>query len=102
MEPAAYAKIRRNPKFQELVQQRNSLARLLSVTMLALYFGFILLVAFAPGFLGTPLSSGGVTTVGIPIGLLVIVSTFVLTGIYVAKANTTFDSLNQQILEESK
>lgn len=101
MEPAAYAKIRQNPKFTELVRQRNKLARTLTIVMLALYFGFIVLVAFAPGFLGTPIG-GGVTTVGIPIGLLVIISTFVLTGIYVAKANTTFDSLNEQILRESE
>lgn len=101
MEPAAYAKIRQNPKFTELVRQRNKLAGTLTIVMLALYFGFIVLVAFAPGFLGTPIG-GGVTTIGIPIGLLVIVSTFVLTGIYVAKANTTFDSLNEQILRESE
>lgn len=102
MEPAAYAKIRQNPKFAELVQQRNSLARLLTILMLVFYFGFILLVAFAPGFLGTPISAGSVTTIGIPVGLTVIVAAFVLTGIYVAKANTTFDNLNEQIIEESK
>ena len=102
MEPAAYAKIRRNPKFAELVQQRNSLARLLTILILLFYFGFILLVAFAPGFLGTPIAAGSVTTIGIPVGVLVIVAAFVLTGIYVAKANTTFDSLNEQIIEESK
>jgi uncharacterized membrane protein (DUF485 family) len=101
MEPAAYAKIRRNPKFAELVQQRNALARTLTIAMFVFYFGFILLVAFGKGFLGMPIG-GGVTTIGIPLGVLVIVSAFVLTGIYVAKANTTFDNLNQQILEESK
>ena len=102
MEPAAYAKIRRNPKFAELVQQRNTLARSLTIAMFVLYFGFILLVAFAPSFLGTPIAEGSVTTIGIPVGVLVIVSAFVLTGIYVAKANSTFDTLNQQIIEESK
>jgi uncharacterized membrane protein (DUF485 family) len=102
MEPAAYAKIRRNPKFAELVQQRNTLARNLTIAMFVLYFGFILLVAFAPSFLGTPIAEGSVTTIGIPVGILVIVSAFVLTGIYVAKANSTFDTLNQQIIEESK
>lgn len=102
MEPAAYAKIRQHPKFAELVQQRNRLARILTIVMLVFYFGFILLVAFAPGFLGMPISEGSVTTIGIPIGLFVIISTFVLTGIYVAKANTTFDQLNRQILEETK
>jgi uncharacterized membrane protein (DUF485 family) len=102
MEPAAYATIRRNPKFQQLVEQRNKLARVLSIVMLAIYFGFILLVAFGKGFLGTPLSDSGVMTIGIPVGLIVIVSAFVLTGIYVSKANTTFDDLNNQILGDLK
>ena len=39
MEPAAYAKIRRNPKFVELVSQRNRLARILTIAMLVIYFG---------------------------------------------------------------
>jgi uncharacterized membrane protein (DUF485 family) len=102
MEPAGYAKIRHNPKFAELVHQRNALARTLTIVMFVLYFGFILLVAFGKGFLGMPISDGSITTVGILVGLLVIVSAFVLTGIYVAKANTTFDTLNRQIIEESK
>src|SRR4051812_12972945 len=99
MEPAAYAKIRSNPKFIELVHKRNVLARTLTSLMLLIYFGFILLVAFAPGFLGTPLGTG-VATVGIPIGLFVIISAFVLTGIYVGRANTKFDELNVQIIRE--
>ena len=100
MEPAAYASIRRNPKFAELVQQRNKLARTLTIVMLIIYFGFILLVAFVPGLLGTPLSAGSVTTIGIPLGILVIVSAFVLTGIYVGKANSEFDRLNTELLRE--
>ena len=34
------------------------------------------------------------------IGLFVIVSAFILTGIYVAKANTSFDQINEEILRE--
>ncbi len=100
MEPVSYAKIRQNPKFAELVRQRNALARTLTITMLVIYFGFILLVAFAPGLLAVKI--GTVTTIGIPLGLLVIVSAFVLTGIYVAKANTSFDRLNEELLREVK
>ncbi len=100
MEPVSYAKIRQNPKFAELVQQRNALARTLTIAMLVIYFGFILLVAFAPGLLAVKI--GTVTTIGIPLGLLVIVSAFVLTGIYVARANTSFDRLNDELLREVK
>ena len=46
--------------------------------------------------------AGGVTTVGIPLGLFVIISAFVLTGIYVRRANSEFDALIRQIIEEAK
>lgn len=95
-------RILENPKFQELVAKRDSFALTLSVLMLAIYFGFILLVAFAKGFLGTPIGAGMVTTWGLPIGVGTIVSAFILTGIYVNRANGEFDEMNRQILEETK
>lgn len=100
-DPAAYRRIESNPKFRELVESRGRLATILSIAMLVIYFGFILIVAFAPGILGTRIGDG-VITLGIPLGLLVIISAFVLTGIYVAKANSTFDRLNDELLREVK
>lgn len=99
MDPTVYQRIENDPRFKELVEQRGRFARTLTIIMLAIYFGFILIVAFAPSFLGTPIGDG-VTTIGIPLGLVVIVSAFVLTGIYVAKANSTFDRLNSELLRE--
>lgn len=90
-----------NPKFQELIAKRSAFAWTLSIAMLLIYFGFILLVAFGKAFLGTRLGVG-VTTWGVPVGVFVIVSAFILTGIYVRRANGEFDELNRQILEESK
>jgi uncharacterized membrane protein (DUF485 family) len=90
-----------NPKFQELVSARKSLAWSLTALMIAIYFGFILLIAFDPKLLGTRIGDG-VMTVGIPVGLFVIIAAFVLTGIYVARANATYDALTRQIVEESK
>jgi uncharacterized membrane protein (DUF485 family) len=95
-------KITRNPKFQELVRSRSSLGWTLTWVMLAIYLGFILLVAFNKPLLATPLAAGVTTTWGIPIGLFVIVSAFILTGIYVSKANAKYDTLTRQIVEESK
>jgi len=95
------AKIERDPNYQELVRRRSSLGWMLSLIMLVIYFGFILLVAYAPKFLGTPIGSG-VTTIGIPIGLSVIVLAFVLTGIYVRQANSSYDVLIRKIVEESR
>ena len=95
-------KITRNPKFQELVKSRSSLGWTLTWAMLAIYLGFIMLVAFNKPFLATPLAAGVTTTWGIPIGLFVIISAFILTGIYVSKANAKYDALTRQIVEESK
>ena len=39
--------------------------------------------------------------IGIPIGIGVIVSAFILVGIYVLRANATYDSLTREIVEES-
>lgn len=94
-------KIRNNPKFHELVRKRTSFAWTLSAVMLAIYFGFILLIAYGKSFLGSSLS-GGVTTIGFPIGVGVILAAIALTGVYVRRANTEFDELNRQIIEEAR
>lgn len=94
-------KVRANPKFAELVRKRNSLALTLTIAMLVIYFGFILLVAFDKTLLATPIGAG-VTTVGIPIGLFVIVSAFLLTGFYVMRANAEYDVLTRSIVEDAK
>ena len=98
---ANYQTIERTPAYRDLVSKRSKLGWTLSAVMLVIYFGFILLVAYAPKFLGMPLGAG-VMTVGIPVGLAVIVSAFVLTGLYVRRANTEFDALTRQIVEEAK
>lgn len=95
-----FRRIEASPRFQTLVRRRSRFAWLLSAIMLALYVGFILVIAFWPGWLGTPLSAGSVTTLGIPVGIGVIVSAFVLTGIYVWRANGEFDRLTAELLQE--
>ena len=85
-----------NPKFQELVRERSSFAWTLSIIMLVIYYGFVLLVAFGKGFLATKIG-GGVTSIGMIIGLLVILSAVVLTGIYTQRANSRYDDLTEKL-----
>ena len=96
------SRVKLDPQFQELIAKRTRFAWLLSAAMLAIYFGFIFIIAFAPKVLGVPLAAGAVTTVGIPVGLFVIVAAFVLTGIYVHRANSEFDTITRQIIERAK
>jgi uncharacterized membrane protein (DUF485 family) len=92
-------RIRANPKYQELRRKRNSFGWSLAVAMLVVYYGYISLIAFNKPFLSQPLGTG-VTTIGVPIGMSVIIFTIVITGIYVRRANSEFDALTRAILEE--
>ena len=87
-----------DPKFRELVKKRNGLAVTLSVLMLAIYSVFILLVAFDKPLLATKVA--GTTSLGIVLGLVVIVTAFVLTAIYVVRANGRFDALTADLVRE--
>ncbi len=95
------SRIRNNPKFAELVRQRDALAWSLTAIVLVIYFGFTLLVAFAPEFLTQPMSANSVIPVGMPIGVGVILASIVLTGIYVYRANTSFDQMIRELIQEA-
>ena len=97
-----YQQIENSAHFKELVEKRQRFAAILSLIMLVIYVGFILLIAFAPGWLGTPLHAGTSVTRGIPIGIGVIVISFVLTAIYVWRANGEFERLTNAMLREVK
>jgi uncharacterized membrane protein (DUF485 family) len=94
-----YNQVLLSPQFQELVRQRTKFAWTLSIVMLVIYFGFILLLAFAKPLLATKIGDG-VTSLGIILGLGVIVSAFVLTGIYVQRANSRFDEMTRHLTRE--
>lgn len=94
-----YDKVKTNPKFAELVQKRSRFAWKLAIVMLVVYYAFILVIAFSPHLFAIKIGEG-VTTVGIPIGIGVILIAFVLTGIYTQRANGEFDELTHQIKEE--
>ncbi|KEY56858.1 DUF485 domain-containing protein [Serratia sp. DD3] len=100
MNEELYQKIEDNPRFKLLVKKRSHFAWLLSVITLTIYVSFIFLIAFDPQWLGTPLYAGLTITRGIPIGMGLIVLSFILTGIYTYRANTEFDRLNAEILNE--
>jgi len=89
-------RIAAHPKYQELKAKRTSFGWVLTIAMLVVYYGFILLVAFKKDFLSTRLGEG-VMTMGMPIGLAVIVFTIVITAIYVRRANNEFDQLSDDI-----
>ncbi len=100
MSDSIVARIEANPRYHELRRKRNAFGWTLSVLMLVVYFGYIALIAFNKPFLAQPIGNG-VTTLGIPIGMGVIIFTIVITGIYVRRANGEYDTLTAEILKEA-
>lgn len=99
MDKTMVEKIQSNPSYQKLITERRSFAWKLTITILVVYYAFILTIAFSPETLGASLS-GGMTTVGIPVGIAIIVFAFALTGIYVNRANSEFDQLTDEVKKE--
>ena len=67
----------------------------LTIAMMAVYFGFILLVAFDKPLLGRVIAPG--LSLGMLLGVLVIVAAWILTWVYVRWANTHYDSAVERL-----
>jgi len=101
MNASIYQRIRTNPKFQDMVKRRGRFAALLSAIVLVAYYSFMMVVAFKPALLHQTLSEGSVLTVGMPIGAGIIIVSWLLTGLYVYRANSDFDKINAEVLKEA-
>lgn len=93
-------RIAADPRYAELIRRRSRFGWAMAAIMFAAYIGFILLVAFAKPLLATPIGDG-VTTIGVPVGLGLIVAAIALTGLYVLRANRRFDRAMAVILRDA-
>jgi uncharacterized membrane protein (DUF485 family) len=78
-----------SPEFKRLVSRRWIVSTVLTIALFVFYYGFILLIALDRSFLARRI--GEVTTLGIPVGVGVIVISWVLTAVYVVWANRSHD-----------
>lgn len=88
--PAPDHMLSQQERIRSLAAARDRIAALLTAAMVAIYFGFIALIAFAKPFLARQLVPG--LTVGIALGVLVIVASWLLTLVYVRWANAHYDT----------
>ncbi len=95
------ARVAADPRYRALVARRARFTWTLTAIMLIAYFGYILLIAFNKELLALPMS-GGATSVGIPVGLAVILLAIALTGFYVRRAHRDFDPLVRSIREDAE
>jgi uncharacterized membrane protein (DUF485 family) len=87
-EKSAHELIQSEP-FRRLVSRRWKVSLVLLAALFVSYYGFILLVATQKEIVVRRI--GEVTTLAIPLGLGAIVIAWVLTAVYVAWANKSYD-----------
>jgi len=95
-----YDKIKADPEFQALIKKRQKFSLILTSVILLMYFSFILTIAYAPSLFAVPLNQDSVTTVGIPVGIGIIFFSFLLTGVYVRRANHEFDAILNRLKDD--
>jgi uncharacterized membrane protein (DUF485 family) len=99
MDQMRLSRIENDPNYQKLVSERKSLGWTLALITLVMYYGYIAIVAFAPSLIAVPLF--GSITVGIVLGVAIILASILLTGIYVMRANAEYDELTDAIVSAS-
>ncbi|HEX8833299.1 MAG TPA: DUF485 domain-containing protein [Abditibacteriaceae bacterium] len=81
--------------FLKLARQKGQISGVLTALAMLSYFGFIFLLAFQRDVLARRVSSG--VNLGIPLGIGVIIVSWILTGIYVKWANSSYDSMIETV-----
>lgn len=87
-----------SPGFKALVRAKWLVSTVLTLTLFVVYYGYILLIAYDKAVLARKV--GAATTLGIPLGVIVIVLAWVLTAVYVAWANTKHDDAVRKLRDQ--
>ncbi|MBN3763518.1 DUF485 domain-containing protein [Burkholderia sp. Ac-20365] len=90
--------IKASPAYRRLIASRRRVSFTLTALMIFTYYGFILFVALAPRLLAHPLYAGATTTVGIVVGVAIVLIAVGMTGWYVLHANRTLDPSMRALL----
>ena len=99
MDQTSLRRIENDLNYLKLVSERKSLGWTLAIITLIMYYGYIAIVAFAPSVIAVPLF--GSITIGMVLGVAIILASILLTGIYVLRANSEYDELTNAIVAAS-
>jgi len=100
MDVSTLRRIEADPNYKKLVSERKTFGWTLAIITLILYYGYIAVVAFAPTTIATRV--WGDITIGIIMGVALILMSILLTGIYVLRANSQYDDLTRAIVSAAK
>ncbi|MFD9892107.1 DUF485 domain-containing protein [Amycolatopsis sp. NPDC059027] len=93
-----WERVQGSPEFARLRRRLRVFVFPMTALFLAWYLLYVLLADYAHGFMSTKLF--GNITVGLVLGLLQFVSTFVITGLYVRYANRKLDPVADELRAE--
>jgi len=88
--------------YQELVAKQQRLVGILTAAVLVPYSAFVVIAAFYSQLLAIKISNDSVINVAWPLGVCFVVGSWVLTGIYIAYANSELDRLAEKVRDEAK
>lgn len=91
--------IQQSNQFRELRSRHRSFVFPVLALALLWYLAYVLLAGYAPEFMATPVF--GLVNVGLLIGLAQVVTTFVITMVYVSYANRKLDPLAAELRDEA-
>jgi uncharacterized membrane protein (DUF485 family) len=93
-----------SPDFRALVRTRWSVSFTLLALLFIGYYGYILLVATAPGVVARKVSDGpdAITNLGLVLGIATLVFAWILTAIYVVWANRAYDPEVERLKNQLK
>lgn len=100
MQQALIDSITATPAYRTIVASRRRLSFTLTAVMVLTYYGFVMFVAFAPGILAQPLYAGSSTSLGVAVGVGIMLIAIILTGWYVMRSNRTLDPLMHALLKQ--
>jgi uncharacterized membrane protein (DUF485 family) len=87
--------VQASPEFAELRSRLRRFVFPMSAAFMIWYLGYVLLASYAPQIMAIPLL--GYINVGLVLGLLQFVTTFVITGLYVRYADARIDPIAESI-----
>ena len=88
-----------DPDFKDLVKRKNSISTRLTIATLVIYYGFILLIAYKRDLFAS--KAAGNVTLGVFLGIGVIIACFLLTGVYVRWANRNYDAMVDRLKQKA-
>lgn len=87
-------------KFQQMAKQKSIVGWSFSAIIFFVYVAFIWIIGTSPESFAAKVSESGVTTVGIYVGIFVIVFSFLITLVYVSLANGKFEDITREVVDE--